>query len=146
MKILFPAGNKESGMKSGVSRLLGYAKSFLIYDTDDLNFINLDNAYYDGNNDNLAKDLVELGVTDIITPRICRNCYADFKKAGIEIWRDDDSLSIREAYQKFLLGGIFLMSEGDHNTCPNHISADEKCEFEELALDKYKVDHKIKED
>lgn len=145
MKILFPAGNKQSTMKSSLSRLLGYAKSFLIYNADELSFITLDNAYYDGNNDNLSKDLVELGVTDIISPRICQNCYADFKNAGIEIWKDDDSINIREAYQKFLLGGIFLMDEGNHNTCPNHITADEKCEFKELALEKYKK-AKIEED
>ena len=60
------------------------------------------------------------GVTDLISGKICNSCYHSIKEQGIEVWVDNSSINVYEAYQTFLLGGTFLMTDSNQTTCPIH--------------------------
>ena len=111
MKVLIPTIDENATLSSTPSFVLGSAKSFLIYDTQEDNFATIENNFFDDKHVDLGIVLNELGVDNIISSRICKTCYANIKKAGIETWKDDESVTIREAYQKFTFGGLFLMTD-----------------------------------
>ncbi|MCE7734615.1 MAG: hypothetical protein GPJ54_07055 [Candidatus Heimdallarchaeota archaeon] len=120
MKVLIPASEIKPNPGSTPNRLMGTSRAFLIYNTESNSYSSLNNVYIDKEECHLSRDLAELGITDIIATKICDPCYGNLKKVGIEIWKDDNSVTIREAYQKFQMGGLFLMTESGNCTCPKH--------------------------
>ena len=111
MKILIPSADAKGTLNSVPSRVFGTAGSYVLYDTEKNEFAGIKNTFYGAKNYNIAKDLTGFGVTDIIADMICKTCYKNLRKAGITVWKDSTSVTIREAYQKFIIGGLFHMLE-----------------------------------
>ncbi len=111
MRILIPSTDTEATLNSRPSRILGSAKSFLVYNTDDESFVSIKNSFFDNTNSNIARDLKDLGIDHVITENICQTCHGNMKIADITVWEDNKSLTIREAYQKYLIGGLFIMKK-----------------------------------
>ncbi|MCY3413861.1 MAG: NifB/NifX family molybdenum-iron cluster-binding protein [Candidatus Heimdallarchaeota archaeon] len=105
MKLLIPSIDVESDLNSQPSKIFGNAKSFIMVDTCDGSLSTIKNEFdFDKS---IAMDLKDLGVGTIITEDICSSCFKNILHAGIDVYHDDGSITIRETYQKFLLGGIF---------------------------------------
>lgn len=110
MKILLATIDKENAsLNSEPSKYFGRAKSYVLYDTCDNEYYVIRNKFYRSNHI-LAKDVKNLGVSAVVAENICRHCYVNLKKFDIEVWHDSGSITTRESAQKFLLGGLFVMS------------------------------------
>ncbi len=97
---------------------LGNALNFLIYCTDDVDYFIVDNYSINKDTCNIAQDLSDLGVTLIISAKVCKPCYGQLKDHGIEIYEDHQSITIREAFQKLQEGGLYLLEQASNCTCP----------------------------
>ncbi|MCE7734616.1 MAG: hypothetical protein GPJ54_07060 [Candidatus Heimdallarchaeota archaeon] len=113
MRVLIPVGEKNPNKMSTPARFLESSDAMMVFNTDDNSFEVIYSKY-------LGQDLKNYGVTDLITGKICKSCYHSIKKQGIEIWSDNSSINVFEAYQAFLLGGLFLMKSSNQSTCPIH--------------------------
>ncbi|MCY3413864.1 MAG: hypothetical protein INQ03_19630 [Candidatus Heimdallarchaeota archaeon] len=107
MKILIPSIEEDSNLNSQPAKIFGNAKSFLIYDTDEDSFASIENTFDFDNK--IVAELHTLEIDNIITEAICVACFKNISSSNIDIWEDDGSFTIRETYQKFLLGGFNLM-------------------------------------
>jgi len=112
MKVLISANDTHPNFESSLSRVFGNSPAFVIYNTNTKNFQPIDNEYYSDKYVDIGKDLHKLNIDAIITEKLCDICFSSINKYGIDIWKDDGSISIREAINKFLIGGLFLMKEG----------------------------------
>ncbi|MCY3413862.1 MAG: hypothetical protein INQ03_19620 [Candidatus Heimdallarchaeota archaeon] len=110
MKILIPANEMNSNMNTSPSRVFGSARSYILID-EEMNLTSIENSLYDVDEKDIARELKDLGVSVIITEKICQTCYANLIAEGIDIWNDDGSITIREVHQKYLIGGIWPMNE-----------------------------------
>ena len=115
MKVLIPTTEQEPSLSTTPNRILGTAKSYLIYDIQDNTFSTIENTFFDTKDVNIAFDFKDLGIDNVITAKICQVCYENLRTAGIQVWQDDDSITIREAYQKFIMGGLFVTEKGHFN-------------------------------
>ncbi len=114
MKVLIPTTEKKPDMNTRPARILGSAKSYIIFDTDDNSFTSIENHLFDKHNHIEGDELKTLGVNNVVTEVVCETCYNNIKSAGIDIWEDDKSASIRETTQKLSIGGLFLKNAGEH--------------------------------
>ena len=115
MKVLIPTTEQEPDLNTTPNRILGTAKSYLIYDTQDNTFSTIENTFFDTKDVNIAFDFKDMGIDNVITAKICQVCFDNLETAGIQVWQDDDSITIREAYQKFIMGGLFVSKKGHFN-------------------------------
>ena len=111
MKILIPSADEKGTLNSVPSRVFGTGGSYVLYDTEKNEFMGIENTFYGAKHYNIAKDLTSFGVTDVIADMICKTCYKNLRKTGIVVWKDSTSVTIRESYQKFIIGGLFHMPE-----------------------------------
>ena len=132
MKILIPTIDEVATLNSQPSKIFGNAKSFLIYNTNTDQFYTVENTFYVNRRDDLeiAEDLKALGIDNIITENICKGCHHSITAAGIEIWSDPDSIYVRESCQKFVMGGLFIMSTPAHLSMHKIVAS--KQQIEEL--------------
>jgi predicted Fe-Mo cluster-binding NifX family protein len=108
MKVIIPATELDPSLDSHPAEIFGNSKSFIIYDTNKDKFYSVENTFYGAKDINIAKDLFDLGIDNVIAEQICVACLHNLNRVGIEVWSDDNSHTIREAYQKFILGGLFV--------------------------------------
>jgi len=113
MKVLISANDTHPNFGSSLSRVFGNSPAFVIYDTNTKNFQAIDNEYYSDKHVDIGKDLHKLNIDAIITEKLCDTCFSSISKYGIDVWKDDGSISIREAINKFVIGGLFLMTKGE---------------------------------
>ncbi|MCE7734619.1 MAG: hypothetical protein GPJ54_07075 [Candidatus Heimdallarchaeota archaeon] len=118
MKVLIGAAEKEPSQISNPSTLIENSKSYVIYDAadDSVNFVP---STFD------IKQILKLGVTDIVTSKINEDFYYDLKKAGITVWNLNSSVTIKESYQSFVLGGTFVLDTPNHSSVPSYRDKEE---------------------
>ena len=110
MRVLIPTINEDVSLNAQPAKIFSNARAFLIYETNTKEFYSVKNTFYGAKEPHIARDLKNLGIDNIIVEDICKGCYKNLKREGIEIWEDIDSIYLREALQKFELGGLFLKS------------------------------------
>ncbi|MCE7734618.1 MAG: hypothetical protein GPJ54_07070 [Candidatus Heimdallarchaeota archaeon] len=135
MKILVPSSESSPTLVSAPSILMGTSKAFMIYDTDDESFTSIRNKYLDSDECHLAKDLAAMGVTNVIVNKVCDPCFGNLRKQGIEIYKEEKSITIREVFQNFLMGGWFIMTESGNCTCPKHKIMEKRQEEELMKIE-----------
>lgn len=111
MKVIIPATEDKPSLNTHPSRLFGSAKSYIIYDTCEDTFMSIENTFFGTKNIDIASDLKDLGVGSVVTERICETCLHNLQEMEIDVWKDDGSYTIREAFQKFMLGCHLLLTD-----------------------------------
>ena len=119
MRICFPAAEIEATLDSKLERVLGNAKSYLIYDTAKETYEVIPNFPDDDSNCKLALYLDDYDLDVVISCELCISCFDIFESLDIDLWKCDGSINIRESYQKFIIGGIFHRIKPDVCSCPH---------------------------
>ncbi len=120
MKIAIPTTENNPTLSSAPNKLMGTAKAIVIYDTNLDKFEVFENIYLDKDDCHLSRDLKNLGVDAVVAFEVCSPCFDNLRHMGIDVWKDDGSATIREAYQKFVIGGLFLKTKPSTCHCPKH--------------------------
>ena len=120
MKVLIPTNDKHPTMNSSPNQMMGTSSAFVIYDTNTDEMFVFENAYLDKKECHLSDDLKDLGIDAIVAANVCSPCHGNLLERGIDVWKDDGSVSIREVVNKFVIGGLFLMTEASPCRCPRH--------------------------
>ncbi len=108
MRVLIPGVPYNPNLSSPPANKFCDAKAYLIYNTDDNSILHYDNTIYSENRINLIEILNLLKIDNVIAYNICEACFETIRSANISVWFDGSSRTIREAFQKFELGGLFL--------------------------------------
>ncbi|MCY3413863.1 MAG: hypothetical protein INQ03_19625 [Candidatus Heimdallarchaeota archaeon] len=124
-KILFASHDLKANLNSPPNRLFSLSKSFLILDSDDLDFRVLENVYFDTKKCEFLEDMMNLEVKTIVIDTICNPCFEIFKDY-FTFYEDKHSLTIRESYQRYIEGALNIKTESSHCICQNHLETKER--------------------
>ncbi len=120
MKLAIPTVNEHPTLNSKPNDTMEGAKSYVIYDTSSEEFTFFENGYLNSDECYISRDLKLMGVTGVITPSICNECYKNLQSQGIDVWKDEGSKTIRLAIQKLVMCGLSIIAEAPLCSSPKH--------------------------
>lgn len=119
MKVCIPSSVVEPTLDSKPEPILGNAKSYLVYDRSTDTFEIIPKFTEDNFDCKLAVYLDDHKVDVVIAHQLCEACFDIFESLDIDLWRCDGCKTIREVYQKYIMGGIFHRNMPDKCDCPH---------------------------
>ena len=131
MRILFPSTDDEATFESPMEKVLGNARSFMIYDSQLETQEVITNKYLmtDDIKCKLAGFIIENNVDTVVCCEICPNCYDVMDKSPLTIWVCDGAVNIKESYHKLIMGGLMERSKPDVCDCVHHQDEKKKIEL-----------------
>ncbi len=108
MKICFPTKVSEPNLQSAMDENFGRAKSYLIYDTSEEKFTCHLNSYISDKTCKRTDVIASLGVDVVVSLRLGKRAMEKFSKFGIDVWKADNSSTVQETLNKFIIGGFFV--------------------------------------
>lgn len=119
MKVCIPSSVVEPTLDSKPEPILGNAKSYLIYNRQVDTFEVIPEFIEDNYDCKLAMYLDDHEVDVVIAHKLCEVCFDLFESMDIDLWKCDGCKTIREVYQKYIMGGIFHRNNPDICECPH---------------------------
>ncbi|MHA2098852.1 MAG: NifB/NifX family molybdenum-iron cluster-binding protein [Candidatus Kariarchaeaceae archaeon] len=119
MKVCIPSSVVDPTLDSKPEPILGNAKSYLIYDRQSDKYDVIPEFTEDNYDCKLAMYLDDYNVDVVIAHKLCETCFGLFESMDIDLWRCDGCKTIREVYQKYIMGGIFHRNMPDVCDCPH---------------------------
>jgi predicted Fe-Mo cluster-binding NifX family protein len=119
VKICFPVSIEDANIDSPGERVFGKALSYIIFDTATDNYEVIPHTPEPDPECKLVEKIQKLNVDVVVCCEMCKPCFDKFPKYNIDMWKCDGSKNIREAYNKFIIGGIFARSAPDPCDCPH---------------------------
>ena len=123
MKVCIPSSVPDPTLDSKPEPILGNAKSYLIYDRQLDSYKVIPEFKEDTHNCKLAMYLDDNDVDVVIAHKLCKACFSLLESFEIDLWRCDGCKTIREVYQKYIMGGIFHRNMPDVCDCPHKSDA-----------------------
>ena len=117
MKVCIPSSVVDVTLDSKPEPILGNAKSYLIYDRQSDTFDVIPKFREDNYDCKLAMYLDDYEVNVVIAYEMCEACFDIFESLNIDLWKCDGCVTIREVYQKYIMGGIFHRNKPDVCNC-----------------------------
>ena len=108
MKVLVPGLHYNPNLFSPIAEIFCNAKAFVMFDCEEEFLFAYDNLLYDSLDTNIGKYLRDLEVEAVICHRMCKSCFESLDAEKISIWNGNNSMTMREACQKFTLGELSL--------------------------------------
>ena len=106
MKALIPGIPYNPNLFSPIAEIFCNAKAFVVFDCKEESFVSYDNLLYETPNTDIGEYLKKLKVDNVICNSICKSCFESIRAAGIQIWYDHSSSSMRESCMRFVLGQL----------------------------------------
>ena len=119
MKICFPSKVAKPDLQSAMDENFGKAKSYLIYDTFEESFTSHLNSYVSDESCQRSDVIASLGVDVVVSRRLGNRAMQKFSNFGIDVWKADNSSTVQETLNKFIIGGFFVRQKPEG--CENPI-------------------------
>lgn len=120
MKICFPSKDTKPDLQSAMDQNFGRAKCYIIYDTSEETFTTHINSYVSDESCQRRDVIASLGVDVVVSRRLGNRAMEKFKKFGIDVWKADNSSTVQETLNKFIIGGFFIRQKPEG--CENPIA------------------------
>lgn len=106
-----------AGLEAPRSQHFGRAEYFIVAQVEDGRIVNVravaNQSSTNGGHGQMARTLMDEGLTDIITVGIGEGMRAKAQASGISIWIDRDAGTVGEAVAGFLAGSLGLVTDAD---------------------------------
>jgi predicted Fe-Mo cluster-binding NifX family protein len=107
MKAVFPSKSENPTIDSELEPVFGNAKSYFIVGANMDDYVVIPNDPNSEKECHMGDLFLKYGVDTVVSCELCEHCMQNLKNLGIDTWKCDGSVNIRESYNKFILGGIF---------------------------------------
>lgn len=120
MRVCFPSKDENPTLDSEPEPVFGNAKSYLLIGDDPDDIIVLKNPQ-DPEMKHMGDEFLKYNVKSIVSKDLCDGCMEELNSRGIDVWETDDSVNIREAFDKYLMGADYSRKKADIDNCEHSV-------------------------
>jgi predicted Fe-Mo cluster-binding NifX family protein len=122
MIAVFPSKVKDATLESEIEPVFGDAESYVIIGPDLKDMVVVPNTPEPGKDCHMAETFKKHRVRAVVSEKMCKHCMENLQNIGIDVWKFDKTLNIRESYNKFVMGGVYVRHTPEIVKCKHTVA------------------------